>query len=415
MIHKFHFANVAGSLIASSGLAVGLGYLFTLLATRSNSLGHVGLGTTEISAMVFLAGASQLNYGYVVLRYAPSAYERLAKLVGYGYLIIFVLGTLSGTAFVLSGFGSHYIGTAFTGKLLFAASVPFWAIFVYQDAVLIVLGRARTTVVENATFALVKLGLLFVPDSLIHGTSRIYVAWTLPVFPIVIVISVIVIRAIRVGGTSRAEPHLFPNLKTLCKSLSTEFVLMLGSNTLSLVVPLLILSRLGPVDAGLFYIPWVVQGGAWVMLYGLATGYSTERLNVPSRAKETLSNYFKSSFALMLLLAIVMVFLAPDILSIFGARYRGATDLLRIMSIGFIFTPVTFFASTNLRLEQSFGKLALLWGAHGIILLLATIALIGPAKLNAFGIAYAVTESAFALILLPYSVARARAQWHKAT
>src|SRR5256885_2892880 len=67
------------ALVLSSGLSSLLGFVYWIVAARSYSPDVVGLNSAVISAMMFLAGMSQLNLASASIRFLPAAGARTRR------------------------------------------------------------------------------------------------------------------------------------------------------------------------------------------------------------------------------------------------------------------------------------------------------------------------------------------------
>src|ERR687885_2667573 len=77
----------AYALVLSSATTSGLGVVYWTLAARLYTPEAVGLNAAAISAMMFLAGVSQLNLMSALVRFIPTAGVRTQRLIVSAYLL----------------------------------------------------------------------------------------------------------------------------------------------------------------------------------------------------------------------------------------------------------------------------------------------------------------------------------------
>src|SRR3979411_1237239 len=75
------------ALMLSSATTSTLGVGYWILAARMYKTADVGLNSASISAMLFLAGVSQLNLMSALLRFLPGAGRATMRFLAYAYLI----------------------------------------------------------------------------------------------------------------------------------------------------------------------------------------------------------------------------------------------------------------------------------------------------------------------------------------
>ena len=152
------------ALVLSSATTSVLGVAYWILAARTYTPDVVGLNAAAISAMMFLAGVSQLNLMSALLRFIPGAGRATGRFVVSAYLISVSVVAVSSLIF-LRGLDTwaptlSFLGSSPVVVVWFTLATMAWCIFVLQDSVLTGLRQAKWVPVENAAFSLAKIVLL---------------------------------------------------------------------------------------------------------------------------------------------------------------------------------------------------------------------------------------------------------------
>ena len=153
-------------LLLSGAASAGLGIVYWLLAARSYAPELVGLNSTLLAAMLFLAGVAQLGLNTVLVYFLPRVGLGATKLVGRSYLVSLVSALGVGLIFA---WGAPLWAPALTPLLAepwllvaFVVSVAFWCIFTLQDSVLTGLRQTTWVPVENLLVAVLKIFMPFI-------------------------------------------------------------------------------------------------------------------------------------------------------------------------------------------------------------------------------------------------------------
>ncbi|HEY0717214.1 MAG TPA: hypothetical protein VGD68_06320, partial [Streptosporangiaceae bacterium] len=154
----------------------------------------VGTAGALVSAVTLFAGLGQLNLSGMLMRFLPRAGLKSRRLTGLTYAFAAVVSGLLAAA-CLAGI-RHFapphsaLRLNLLQSLLFAGSVAATAIFVIQDSVLIAVRQTIWIPIENGTFGIAKIILLFVFAPL--GTAfAVFGAWMIPLTLTIPVISAV--------------------------------------------------------------------------------------------------------------------------------------------------------------------------------------------------------------------------------
>jgi O-antigen/teichoic acid export membrane protein len=294
-------------------------------------------------------------------------------------------------------------------RVLFVAVVAFWVVFGLQDAALTGLRATKWVPVENLLFGLAKLAVLPVAVILFHAQG-IFLAWSAPVFVAVVLVS-------RYLFHTRIPEHesvshgrsLLPSGKEIAAILAAQGATELVGIASSMLMPLIVISRLGAAANGHFYLAWTIAGSSSLMIANVLSSFLVEAAHDPSMMRLHVDRTIRLVLVMLVPGVIVGVVLAPYVLKIFGATYaEHSTTLLRLLLLALPGSAVTSFFTSFLWLERRMLVLALRQLANATVFLGTTLLLMGHFGLIAVGIASLVTEVLQAVIFLPGAISRYR-------
>ncbi len=312
-----------GVFLAINSALIGLlGIAYWIEAAHLFGASTIGRNSSLISVMSALSGLAQLNYARALSGLVPRAGHRSARLVLRAYALTGGLSVVGGLAFVLSA--PHvstrlaYLGSAGLLTTMFIVSAGLWTVFTLEDAVL---ASARSTpiiVVENASYALVKLLLLYVFAKAGVGEFSVFLSWVLPLIVVVVMVNWYVFR--------RALPRMAAievQLKEVRRSwvhydLAGYVFWLLGT----LPLPVIVLGERGPAAAAVFYVPITIVWAIDVLSLNLGNALTAE----VARAAGALGAHGRAFVRRVVLfvaaISVVLLVGAPQLLAVFGARYR---------------------------------------------------------------------------------------------
>lgn len=306
-----------------------------LIAAQIMSQAEFGLASAWVSAFILIAGIAQLNLGVGLLRWLPGAGRRAPRLVWSALLLIMPLSGVCGLVYVLAvpEFARTAAGDAplSVGIVLFVLAAAGWGVFVVHDFVLVAIGKPWWTVWRNASFSLVRLGLLVglgVGAGL--GAQSVVLSWVAPI--VLWIVAGSVALAVLVRRFARRSPvGGLPSAREAGRFLGPTAVAQVGVGLLYNQVPILVTLRFGPEVGAAFYIAWqavtVVDITAMFFMNSLSVHVARE----PGRAVELAAAARRRLFLVFLPVLAAGALLARPVLSIFGPGYADATPILQIV------------------------------------------------------------------------------------
>jgi len=386
------------STVASSLLGIG----FWAVAARTYTTADVGVASAEVSAMVLLANISQLNLINIFPRFLQNAGSLTKRFVCTGYLAAGGLALLTSSLFVLCGLGKSYLPSTAQAGILFVAAVVCWTIFTIQDAALTGLRGTMWIPVENISFSLVKIALLPVFVGAM-AWSGIFAAWMLPVVLASIPVNYFLFKRLiprhLVGSGGR---HQLPVRRELGIFVAGEYVGSLAQNAGSLILPLLVVARLGPTVNAYFYTSWIVATSFDLLLNNIATSMIVEGSAEPSELRAHTIRAVRLGIIVVLPCIIISIIGAPFFLGLLGPQYAAnGTTLFRLVAIAMPFRAVVILFMSYARLVRRIRRVVVVQLANAALLLGLSLALLDPVGISGVGYAYLAAQLILAAAVLP--------------
>src|SRR6202049_1177791 len=250
------------ALIFSSGVTQIIGVLYWVVAARYYPAAVVGRNSVALSLTLFLAGGAELNLMSTLVRFLPPSGTRSARFILIAYAASASVAALVGFGFLfLIPSVEPQLGVLRASPVImlwFVVSVVTGAIFVLQDSALTGVRATPFVPVENATFSLLKLGLMF-PLVALLPAAGIYVSWTAAIAICIIPTNAYLFfraipRHVRRDAAGGGPPR-FKDIRSYLIPDSLAGYFLLASTYL---LPTLVIDRLGPAAAGHYALAWII-------------------------------------------------------------------------------------------------------------------------------------------------------------
>lgn len=391
-------SNALALMGSTAGTAL-LGVAFWAVAARMYTPADVGRASALISAATLLATLAQLNLGNVYGRFLHAAGGHQRRLVFAGYGAVTVLGLILGLGYAL--LVSDVLWDDEWERWLFPLCVAILAIFALHDMIMISIRRAAWVPVKNLAFGVAKLLLLAVFASSLPNTG-INVAWMVPALLAVVVVTGFLVRPNALAG--RKQPlGTLPSRRLLGETVVGEYVTGLASTALPLLLPILVVSRLGVEANAYFALPWLISTSLSLMLWSIAASLLVHA----SESGQTAHFAFLMRRALKLAVLIgtagaaAVWVLGPTLMHLLGSEYaENSTWLLRLVALAAPSTAVVVVWTTAARVRHQLRQVIVLQVCIGLSVLGLSSLLVGEIGSVGIGIAYLGTQTVAALILL---------------
>lgn len=395
-----------GHLLFSSSLLTSVfGAGYWALVTRLYPADTVGRNYAAVSALLFLAGVGQLNLTSVLVRFVPVAGKRTGRLVGRAYIASATLTVALAAGFVLLvpkiSPGLDFLHHPLVGAG-FAAAAAGYTLFVLQDGALTGLRRPGFVVLENAIFALVKVGAVVV-FALVVKPGGILLSWAFALVVAVVATNVFLFgRAI--PRHEREAPHLDETARQLAPTTRYVACDYLGSLcwiTATTLPPLIVLARLGAAEAAYFSLAWVIAYTMYLFSLNMGSSLIVESATDPGRLVENCRRVLRHTGALLTACVVVMAALAPLILRVFGEDYSShGTMLLRLLLLSALPNLVVEVAVSACRAQRRMATVVWVLAALCSLALALTIVLLPVMGVAGAGAAWLIAQCVVAAVLL---------------
>jgi O-antigen/teichoic acid export membrane protein len=328
----------ASSLLATTGGASVLGFMYWALAARLFSQRADGYGSAAISAMTLLGTIGILGLGTVLIGELPRRSPR-AGLVSAALLTSGLGSLLIGLGFAVAAPHAserfRNIGGTPGEAALFAAGVALTGMTLVFDQATIGMSRGGLQLTRNLAFAAAKLLALPAAAILLHDQLGvgITVSW---VAGTALSVSAVAIRLRLTGAPILPRPD-WGVLQGLGKTTVAHNWLNLAIAVPRSLIPMLVTVIVSPSANAAFYAAWTLSG----FLYIVPTHLSTVLFAVASAEPQAIARKLRFTLRLSALIGLPGMALlglsAHLALSLFGASYaRAATVPLLLMVIGYL-------------------------------------------------------------------------------
>jgi aminoglycoside phosphotransferase (APT) family kinase protein/O-antigen/teichoic acid export membrane protein len=395
----------AYALTLSSTLTAAVGVAYWILAARRYPSNVVGLNSAAISAMMFLAGAAQLNLTSALLRFIPEAGRATARFVGRAYLVAAGVALVVCLIFI-RGIGTWAPALAFLGSSplfigWFTAAALGWCVFVLQDSVLTGLGQAMVVPIENAAFSVLKLALLlgFAVWFPLYG---VLASWTTAMAVTLLPVNILIFRRLiprHVAATRDRAVRLDPS--RVVRYVAGDYVGALCWLAATTLLPVMVTVQAGATDNAYFYLSWQIA----LVLYFVSPNMGSSLIVAVANDPPKLATYSYQAFLqtarIVVPLATLMTLGAPFVLRIFGSSYAAhGTMVLRLLALSSIPHIVNSLYVSIARAQRRVGAVVMVLAPLCACVLILSYLLLQRYGITGVGVAWLVSQTAMALILL---------------
>lgn len=371
------FSNSA-SLLGTTAITSGLGFVFWTVAARSFSASEVGLGSAAVSAMGLIASLSTLGLGTLLMGELAIHPRSAPRLISSALVISASIGAIAGGVFaMLAPTISDQLadlGSSPQAIVLFAAGVLLATAALVVDQALVGLMKAGLQLRRNAVFAVAKLialaGLISV--GAIGTGLNIYAAWILGTGASIV--------ALTFTARPRFHRAMRPGVRELVGDYGSQalehHVFNLALQIPVLVLPVIVAASVSNSANGLFYIALMIATFLWMVPIVLATVLFPSTSADPGSGRTKLLLTTRVSLGVGVAACILIWLFASPMLSFFGDEYQQAAWPLRILVLQvFPITVKTHYVAVT-RIARRFGRaIPIVWVGSFLEVSLASVAL----------------------------------------
>ncbi|MGG7102471.1 lipopolysaccharide biosynthesis protein [Rhodococcus sp. 24CO] len=387
------------ALTVSALLTGVVGLVYWAILGRLYPAREVGAAAAVITTATMLSAFGNFGIGGLFERFLPLAGQRSKSMVGAGFAVGAVGGLLLGGGFLLLGPTSEMFLHPFE-YWLFPVVVVVFSTFAMLDHTAVAFREAGWAAGKNVAHAIVKLVLA---AALAFTASHLAIiwTWTIPALIAALVLGVMVARRLRTPDHQSA-PSQLPPRREIGNYLAGSYGIYVVSALAPLLLPLIVVSRMGADANAYFAISWSLVTAVLVLMTMLMGPYvAASASSDPTRLYGLTLRFFAILGAVALSGVLLFAVIAPVMLEIVGKPYaEQGTPLLRLAAIALIPATVVAAYTAVARVRRRLRLAVAVQICNAALILGLSLALIDEHGLVALGWAYIVAESVSAVILV---------------
>jgi O-antigen/teichoic acid export membrane protein len=346
-----HMVRNSLYLILNSGLQAGLGFAFWIIAARLFTTADVGRASSLIAATVVLAYVALLGLNTTFVRYLPTAHDRDAMLT-VGLLLVAAAGAGLGLLYVL-------LTPVIAPRVAFIEQQPVMtvgfvlltaagAVNLITDSVFIAGRKAGyNALVDGGLGGLAKVGSTVILVG--TGAYGLFCASAAGSAAAALASILLMTKALR------WRPALRKPFQTLLPLLRFSGATYVG-NVLNLlpilVVPLIVLDRLGASAAAYYFVAFQIANLLYSAAYAIEQAFLAEGSQAGVDWRELVRRSLRVLIALCLPAGLVLFLIAHWLLLMFGSKYsQHGTAALMVLAVAVIPVAANCWLQTVLRLS----------------------------------------------------------------
>lgn len=362
----------AGSLVATTAVTAGLGFLYWLVAARGFSPGAVGLAAASVSAMTLLAYVGMLGLGTMLMGELPHQKGRESRLVTASVLVSGAAGGVLGLLFAalapLLAPDFQPLQQSPEVIALFAAGVALTSASLVTDQALIGLLLGGLQFGRNAVFAVVKLGALVLAALWVTERTGITIYATWAIGNLVSMVALAALAGTR-GWLRFPVRRQWAVLHGLRGAAIGHHLLNLALQFPVLGLPIVVTAALTATFNAYFYVAWMVAFSfVWVAPAALSFVLYTVTSRAPAALARTIRFTLGLSFIAGAISNLVLPVIGDPILRLFGGAYAAhAGPALQVLVLTVFPLIVKDHFVSLCRLDGRLARATALIGAAGVL------------------------------------------------
>lgn len=395
------------ALMLNTGLTAFLGFIYWLLAAHIYAASVVGRASAQVAAMMLISAITQVNFTSVLIRFLPRAGTQSRRLVltCYGIATLFA-ACIATLIMVVAHFATDAgspLHLSMPFAIWFVISTSFWSIFNLQDGTMTGLRRTIWVPVENGSFNVLKIILLFAFKPA-FGDTGIFASTTIPVLislaPVNFAIFKIFIPRHTIETRERQQALETSRIR---KYIAGDYVSTLFAQAMTTLMPVLVVGVLGSTDNAYFFVAQTMGMTLDLIAFNLASSLTVEAAGHEDRIAELSRAVLRRTLTLVIPLAAFLFLAAPYLLRLFGQQYEDhATTLLRLLVISSLPKVVISFHGALARLKHKTYRNAIFTSIQAVMLIGGSIIFMSQFGINGVGYAAIISQTLVALLVLPW-------------
>jgi len=386
------------SLVINTGLTGLLGFGYWIIAAHLFSTYAVGVAGALVAATTLFSGIGQLNLSGMLIRFLPRAAGKSRRLVLTTYTL--AAGTSALLATISLAFIDYFASTnsplrlSIFQSIFLILAVAATAIFTIEDSVLVGLRRASWVPLENGSFGVAKVVMLFVLAPL--GTAfALYSSWMIPLtLTIPVISSVLFYRFLPPAAVPRRAAQLGQRMRArIIRFAIGDAAGGLLTQLWTYLLPVFVAALLGaPVNA-LFFTSFLFASTIDQVATNYASPLTVEGAHTPEEIATLIRRALRHIFAIILPIIGVLILISPLLLRAFGSKYVSAAPLLDMLLVACLPKSISTVYYAYCRVQRSTHRSAVIQ-AYICAATLSAVALLAHSfGLNGIGLAILVIQS----------------------
>ena len=312
---------------AATGL---LGLVYWAVAERFFPTASIGRASAVISSATMLASLSCLSLGGAYLRFLPMAGRDSTRYVVGGLALTATVGLALGGGFLLVNPANDRLFSSGVEYAVFPLMVAALTLSALTDQILTGLRLAPAVAAKNIAHSVLKI----LPVVLLGGTASALAmsgSWVLIAFAVT---AFALAHAFRRGLRGREHtPPTLPPMRELWSYQSTFLAMTIVVTVTPMVLPLIVVSSLGPEQNAYFNIAWTLCMAVGMLRSGVGSSFVVEA-SAPDADRSALLRRMTRMLAAVTAASMAGLLVGgPLILRLVGPAYAAeATPLVLVMA-----------------------------------------------------------------------------------
>ena len=416
-------------LMASTVVTAGLGYVFWVLAAHFFTRQEVGIGSAIISLCSTSALLTYLGSSAILIERLPAS-EHTSQ---WTTTLVRVSLITAGATAVATAAAVPMLRAAHDYRMFFSTTPPIlvavvgaatWTLVNLFGAAFIAARRAGRFLSIQSLVSAAKLALILPLAASGIGAMGLVAAWVAGAALGVGIGAAWLIPQMRLGRQPSLRPHrqgavtskfgLRPRWRprhrrahtppsgSSVRHLLGQHLTSVGGAVTPLVLPILVVIRLGVTLNAYFYITWMIGAAFFMVSPSVAQAVFAEGVRAHSNLRSVVVKALRVIMVLLAPAMVVMIVGGKFVLGLFGASYAAAGyGLLILLAVSAIPDAVSNVAVVVLRVTQRLGYSTVLNLGILVMTLVGAWVLMPPLGIAGVGVAWLGAQTVGAIASLP--------------
>jgi glycosyltransferase involved in cell wall biosynthesis/O-antigen/teichoic acid export membrane protein len=358
----------SGYLMLMSATMAGFGFAFWLLCAHLYSAEAIGIATSLISAASLISYVSLLGLNNTFVRFLPSSADRNGQ-INTGLAIVFGAGLVFSAVYLallpVIAPELSFVSARWPLALCFVTLTALSTMNLATDSVFVAFREARyNLIVDGIVQSLVKLAL---PLALVGlGAFGIYLATGAGAAVAVGLSLLLMIRRFDYRPALTFNIDLVRRIRTFSGATYTAHLLNLSP---ILVLPIVVLGKLGPAAAGFFFIAFQLASLVNAVAFAVSQSLFAEGSQVGANLQRLAVRSAIVVTSLITPIAFGLAVTGRFFLQFFGGQYaRNAASTLTLLSVAAVPVAVNAWAGSLLKVTEQLRALVVANVVYALII-----------------------------------------------